>query len=251
MPCNCAFLFNDKSRQLTLQSGIFDLSNCIESEAGLRLVQLCDPTKAGFKWIGVIRNVIAIEAISHLETQSVASSESDWFKPEGLPGLEDRVPYFRGGFGLAGKIDLDSWLTSVACAREDHLLASQFTMRKMIIFDRAQVNLRQRLHDLDCLLPLNRKKRSSIGIIAKRDIEALRLLVEPCPVLLGRGCIHDDHIVLRREHVDNKVVNDTAVWARQATILRFARNKGRNVVGSRPLEKFQRIRTCQVKLPHV
>ena len=72
--------------------GLAALDNGVTAEEAARLVELDHPTQASLQRAGVVVQLVAVQAVAHLETEGVASAEADGNDVVRGSLLQDGVP---------------------------------------------------------------------------------------------------------------------------------------------------------------
>src|SRR5439155_3705010 len=97
---------------------------------------------------------------------------------------------------------------------------------------------------------LRREERRHRRAIEEADI-ARKMATHVRGVLVDVRRVHDDHVPLRREAIDDDVVDDRAAFVREQAVARLAGLESGDVAGHEPIEGRARAGALEIELAHV
>src|SRR5690606_31416106 len=168
------------------------------------LVQLRYPAESRLQRSATLVEVIAVEDVSHLETEGVARAEPDGHHALLLPCLEAPLPHVDAATG--GNVQLEAVLARVPGATDDRAHAGDLAFGEVVVRDGIELRLGQLLENPLGAGALQCEQCDLIGAIDELCAEAVHVLSDVVAIAVPVGRVHDDHVVIL-EAVDDAVVD--------------------------------------------
>ena len=210
----------------------------------LRLVQLHKHVQPRLQWRDVRGQLVPVQGHRGFHAQRVARAQSAGNQPEGLPGLQKRVPQLRGLLRL--QVDFKAVLAGVAGAGYQRVrlrLKAVIPLRKRPFRLRRAQNLLRRG-------ALQRDLRHAVRNVFKHDV-ARKMLRDPLHVLLPVRGVQHQHVIALAEFVYQKIVHRAAVFVAHRTVARLPVLHARKVVGQQAVQVAKRVRAPERGFAHV
>ena len=183
----------------------FGLLRCKGIAANEILVELCKHAQAGLKRSNLVGQLVAIERQAYLEAQSIAATETARLH---LAAAYQLVPYLVGE--CMGSVYLEAVLACVACTAYDYCLAVALYFLACIECEVAALDAQDALYHLFGLGALDCYLAVLLALVLDHNIEFLRLLHNPCNILVDVRCIDDKEVTLGSHLIYQQVIDNTA-----------------------------------------
>ena len=223
-------------------------------------IQFGDPSQAGFQRRGGVVDIMTVEAVPFLQTQTVACAESDRSQSERFTYFEERIPYL---FALLGReVQLKAAGTRITrIAQYDALHTCEVPLTETIVRNRTQVSIGQQLQQFRSFRTLNSQLTIALTCILQREVspKIFRLLtfdfrlniVHPIPVFVNIAGIDYHQVLCGGVFVDDQVVHNTSFTVRHAGVLRLSGLQFAHVVGGDILQEVECFLTFHPELAHM
>src|ERR1043165_2837662 len=121
VPPDSPFFVYYKTDKFAFYSRFFYSLQGIDSKTRSCFIQLRDPTKARFEWVGGLINIISIEAIALFQSKRIACTETNRFDTKFFTGFENCIPYCCSNCCIGREINFNAKFAGIAGARDYHI----------------------------------------------------------------------------------------------------------------------------------
>ena len=234
-----------ESREPALEPFLLLADERVGADEPARLVELDDPAEPRLQRRVVLVHVVSIQTVSDFQAQRVARAQ-----PAGDHALrEQRVPELSRSLGRDE--DFEAVLARVSGARDDASAdAGHRGFAEVVVGEVEDARLAERIDQFRRVRSLHRDLRPVVRALAYRDPVA-GVRAHPVEVLLPPAGVDADEEPLRREPVDDDVVDHAALFVAERAVLRLAIRALRKVVRDQLLRGLQGARALEGDLSHV
>ncbi len=209
-----------------------------------------DPAQIRFERARRLIDVVAVEPHGRFEPERVPRAKAARNQVHRAPGFQDGQPEPIGG--LRRREDLESVLARVAGARNSGADVGDLAVREPVVLQRCEVHAGQRLQDLERARPLDGEERIARARVNGHGVAGCLDVLRDVRVIRGdvRG-VDDQQEVLRRQPVNEQVVDKRAFRRQQARVLRLPDRKPRRVVARDALDRLEGVLPGDLDFAHV
>src|SRR5690606_17103120 len=174
----------------------------------IAFVELDDPAKSGLERRARVVEVVAVEAVPHLEAERVTCAEPGRDEAIVVADLEDPPP--ERDRVLVRDVEFEAILAGVPGPADHRVAAVDLALDEVVVADLLERRPGQPLQDRLRHRPLDREDRALVGPVDDHRVAGRRELPGPVEDLLAIHRVHDEEIAVL-EAVDQAVVEDRAV----------------------------------------
>ena len=213
-----------------------------------RLVELARPGEPSLDRVGALVDLVAVERVARLETESVARTEADGQEAGLAAGFTERRP--DRARTLARDEDFEPILARVAGPRDDRARPSEACPDDAEGVKPRHLGAALGAEDLRRARALDGDERGPGRTILERGVRAEELQ-NVRPVLRDVRGVHHHHELVDSDAIHDDVVHDRPALVAEKPVARLPHVEARDVARDQPIDGSLRAPAAEVELPHV